>query len=189
MRPTTRRWHRYKLTTWVFAHRVLAFGATGANGMMLATEFVESTDLSEVSNDRLASLLNGVWSQVATLHRAGIAHRHLRLDNLMVDDNDQVWMVDFAGAEVVADEVQLTDDVIELLASTAAVVGPEIAVDAALGQLGRRPLVDALSRLQPLAVTPSTREELSKDGFKKLRSEVATHLHRRSTGHRRTRPV
>ena len=154
--------------------RVLAFGATGANGMMLATEFVESTDLSEVSNDRLASLLNGVWSQVATLHRAGIAHRHLRLDNLMVDDNDQVWMVDFAGAEVVADEVQLTDDVIELLASTAAVVGPEIAVDAALGQLGRRPLVDALSRLQPLAVTPSTREELSKDGFKKLRSEVAT---------------
>ena len=39
--------------------------------------------------------------------------------------------------------------------------------------LGRDPLVEALSRMQPLAATTVTRDALSQDGFKALRSEVA----------------
>ena len=153
--------------------RVLAFGSTGANGMMLVTEFVTATDLAEVDEHRFVGALEDAWAQLAALRRAGIAHRQFRVDNLMIDDDDHIWLVGFVGSEVAADDVQLTDDIVELLASTAAVVGPQAAVAAALKVLGRDPLVEALSRMQPLAATTVTRDALSQDGFKALRSEVA----------------
>lgn len=152
---------------------VLAFGSAGPDGMLLVTEFVDATDLSDLDEGRLVNLLGDAWAQLAALHRAGIAHRRFRLDNLMADGADRVWTVDFAAAEVGADDTQLSDDVVELLASSAAIVGPEAAVTPALEALGRERLVDALSRLQPLAVSSTTREALGKEGFKALRGEVA----------------
>ncbi|MEZ5381938.1 MAG: lysylphosphatidylglycerol synthase transmembrane domain-containing protein [Microthrixaceae bacterium] len=153
--------------------RVLGFGEVGSAGMLLVTEYVAASDLDTLPTERIERVLEHIWGELGILRRARIAHRRLTPDNIMVDDDDTVWLVDFSGAEVVAEDSQMTDDVVELLGATAALVGPERAVAPALAILGREPLVDALRRLQPLAASSATREALGTSGFKALRSEVS----------------
>jgi tRNA A-37 threonylcarbamoyl transferase component Bud32 len=81
------------------------------------------------------STLADVWRQVAALHAARIAHGDLRLANLIIDVRGRPWLVDFGFAEAGADSTQLDAHVARLLASLAAVVGPQRAVRSALTTL------------------------------------------------------
>jgi undecaprenyl-diphosphatase len=79
---------------------------------------------------------------------------------MMVDAEKRVWLIDFGFAEAAAGQRRLDQDVAELLASSALVVGPERAVAAATGVLDRQALVGALPLLQPLALSAATRQAL-----------------------------
>lgn len=117
------------------------------------------------------SALRSAWSQIGVLRRAGIAHRDLRAANLMCVDDD-VWVIDFGFAEVAADDELLDRDVAEFLASSAALVGAERAVDSAVAVLGPDVVAEAIPWMQPLAVSNATRVVLSKDDFAELRERV-----------------
>lgn len=126
----------------------------------------------EVSDD----LLRDVWSQVAILRKARLAHRDLVASNLVVDADGHVWLVDFAQAQSSARGHALANDVAELLVTTGLAVGALRAVSAAADVLGPAVVASSLSELQPLALTAENRGHLRDHRalLDKIRREVAS---------------
>ncbi len=106
---------------------------------------------------RTADLAQRVWTTVAKLRASRIAHRRLSAECLLLDSDGTVFIADFSGAKFAADERQLSGDIAEVLAITSARLGVESAVSAAAGELGHDVVASALPRLQPLALTRTTR--------------------------------
>jgi uncharacterized membrane protein YbhN (UPF0104 family) len=143
------------------------------DGVFAAYEALDA-ETFEDAGDRLGpAALRSAWSMCRALHRAGMAHRDLRAANLLLDGDGEVWIVDFGFAEVAAPDKQMRHDEVELLASTAAVVGVEAAVGAAVDVLGPHALDGALPYVQPAAVSVATRKALGKSGFDELRRALA----------------
>ncbi len=153
----------------------MTIAEVGTDGMLLAYERISGRSLDSVPADAFSpELLQAIWRLVADLDRASIAHRDLRLANLLLADGGVPWMIDFGFAELAAPRDLVLRDVAELLASTAAVVGPERAARAAIDVLGREHVAEALQWIQPLGLSTATRTSLgrSKD-FKAIRAAVA----------------
>ena len=70
----------------------------------------------------------------------------------------------------------------ELLAATAIVVGPERAVRAAVGVLGKEPVGDSLAMLQPLALAGATHKAMAEQ--KGLMAGLQTEVRARRRGSR-----
>ena len=121
------------------------------------------------------SLLRSLWSEVAKLHRAGIAHRDLRLANVLVDGEHRPWLVDFGYAQAAASERRRGQDVAELLGSVACMVGAQPAVRTASEVLDTAELAAAMPLLQPLALSVTTRAALRRHRglLDELRTAVA----------------
>lgn len=129
--------------------------------VMLVEEWVAGRSLGSLEPVRIDdSLLRSVWSEVAKLHRAGIAHRDLRLANVLVDAEGLPWFVDFGYAQAAASERGRGQDVAELLGSLACMVGVPRAVRAASEMLDAAELAAAVPLLQPLALSVTTRAAL-----------------------------
>ncbi|WP_433229786.1 lysylphosphatidylglycerol synthase domain-containing protein [Actinomadura formosensis] len=101
-----------------------------------------------------------LWGEVAKLREARIAHRDLRLANVLVGSDGRPVLVDFGFAEDAASDERLAQDVAELLVSTALAVGPHRAVRAAADVLGPGATEAAAPYLQPLALAGSTRTKV-----------------------------
>jgi undecaprenyl-diphosphatase len=108
-------------------------------------------------------VLRRIWEQVRVMRERRIAHRDLRLANVLLDDDGRAWIIDWGFSEIAVEDYVLADDVAGLLASTALVVGPELAVAAAVDILGPEPLAEALPRMQPDTFSGSTRHELARN--------------------------
>ncbi|MGZ4436909.1 MAG: flippase-like domain-containing protein [Nocardioidaceae bacterium] len=134
---------------------------------LLVMEWVDGCSLEQLPLEQTTDdVLVQLWEEVATLHRAGIAHRSLRPANVMVDNAGQVHVVDFSFSELAASRRQLDFDVAELLASLSAKVGEERAVSTGARTLGREELARAVPLLQPLALSAATRHAVSEhDGL------------------------
>jgi glycosyltransferase 2 family protein len=113
----------------------------------------------EITDD----LLRRLWTAVARLHHAHLAHRSMRAANVMVEPSGRPWLVDFSFAELAASRRQMDLDVAELLASLALLVGPDRAVASAAAVIGTADLAAAVPLLQPLALSAATRRELRAD--------------------------
>lgn len=143
--------------------------------VLLASDAVPGTTLDRLDVARLSdAVLAAAWHQVAGLHRARIGHRDLQLANLLLDDEERVWVLGLGHGATPAPDPVLAGDVAELLAATAARVGPQRAVAAAERALGPAPLGDAVARLVLPALTPPTRAAVREmdGGLKGLVEEV-----------------
>jgi hypothetical protein len=98
---------------------------------------------------------------VARLRRERIAHRDLRLANVLLDADGDAWLIDFGFAELAAGDDMLDEDAAELLCSTYAEVGAGRAVAAAVGALGPGPVTEALRYVQPAALSGATRRAVN----------------------------
>ncbi|HEX5028593.1 MAG TPA: lysylphosphatidylglycerol synthase domain-containing protein [Gaiellaceae bacterium] len=113
--------------------------------------------IDEVEPDRLdPSLLGEVWSALARLDAAKIAHQQLDGDSVVLVDG-AVGFVDFGGATVAPSEEQLVTDRAQLLVLTATLAGEAPAIAAAVGALGARGLAALLPYLQTAALRPALR--------------------------------
>ena len=140
--------------------------------MALAMEHIEGRRLDALApGDIDADLLDSVWQETRTLHRARIAHRSLHVGNILVDAGSAV-IVDFSFAEESADERLRAIDRAELCASMAALVGPKPVIASAQRTIGSDDLAAALPYLQPLALSASTRARASKSLLKELRENI-----------------
>jgi undecaprenyl-diphosphatase len=144
------------------------------DAMMMAFDAQPFVPLREVPSERRTpDLLPKVWGIVAALQRSHIVHRQLNADALLVDEQGGVVLVEFSSASLGVVGPTLSTDVAEVMAATAAILGPEVAVREAVAGVGSHAVASSLSRLQPLALTASTRAAVKASGvLDPLRAEV-----------------
>jgi len=155
----------------------LGLGRIDDGSMVLAYEALDARSLADVPDDELTDdLLAGIWGQVERLHRRRVAHRDLRLANIMLARDGSPWIIDFGFSELAASDDLLATDVAELVMSTALKVGPARAARAAVDGVGRDAVARAAPRLQPLALSGATRTAVHRrKGFDaQVRDEVAS---------------
>jgi glycosyltransferase 2 family protein len=130
---------------------------------VLAMDRVDGCSLDLIPVQRVDdTMIQELWRQVDTLHRARIAHRSLRAANIVVDGTAQPWIVDFSFAELGATPRQIALDVAELLASLAVIAGADRAVAAAAAVIGPDCVAAAVPLLQPLALSAGTRRAIAR---------------------------
>jgi len=138
--------------------RPLAIAAAASGPSVVVFERIEGRTLCERDDCKLDdATLAALWQELTKLRAARIAHGHLSLDNIMVDNNGAPWIVGFSHAVVGASDRDLTRDVAQLLVATSLVVGPDKAIAAAVNGVGKDAIIEALPMLQPLALASSTR--------------------------------
>jgi glycosyltransferase 2 family protein len=141
---------------------LVTVAAVGELAMVLAYDAVDGRSLDEADPGAVTDdVLRGIWEQVAGLRRQRIAHRDLRLANVLLDSGGRPWLIDFGFAELAATGDMLDEDAAELLCSTYTKVGAERAVAAAVGVLGPGPLTAALRYVQPAALSTATRKAVN----------------------------
>jgi undecaprenyl-diphosphatase len=145
----------------VHAALPLAIASEHAGPSVLVLAGIDGHPIGEETDAALDdATVTALWREVSHLRAARVAHRHLSLHNVMLDAQGQSWIVDFGYAQAGASDRALAQDVAELLASLALVVGPRRATDAAVATLGKPALTEALPLLQPLALATKTRRSL-----------------------------
>lgn len=154
--------------------RLVTIGGTERGAAFLVTEADRDRPATE---DDLGSpeFLAGLWRLLGELHAAGVAHRRLELDSLRVDADGRPMLRAFHRSHVAPSPRERARDVAGLLTETAIVVGPEVAVRAAIDAVGPEPVVDSLRMLQSLALPSSTREraKATKSLLDELRVEIS----------------
>jgi undecaprenyl-diphosphatase len=141
--------------------RVVLAGQYGNGAGLLVQRMIPGRSLEDAAaGDVGDATLAAAWQEVATLHRAGMAHGDLGRHSVVVDEDGRPWLVDFDHATAVAPERLRQADLVELLISLAVCVGPDRAVAGAVTAVGREPLAAALAATTPRALTQTAREEL-----------------------------
>jgi len=105
--------------------------------------------------------VTAVWSIVDGLQRSHILHRRLDADAFLVDEAGNLAVAEFGAATLAVTGPELATDVAEVLAATGAILGVDEAVTAAIDVAGPDAVAATLPLLQPLALTPATRELVS----------------------------
>ena len=124
-----------------------------SGGALLATAGGAARPLSALATEAITDpVLTQVWASVAHLQEHRLAHRALRPEHVLVEPDGTTQLTAFARAQLNAPPDGLAGDIAELLATTAARVGPRRATACALAGLGPEPLATALPYLQPLAL-------------------------------------
>lgn len=139
------------------ANEEVAVLVTTRAGVILSE--IESPD--EVDQAALVEL----WREIKTMHRAGITHGAPTLGTIRLTDSG-FTIGEFGNGSVVFKQSEACLDVVHLLFATAALLGPERAVEAAQAGLGNDKLAECLGYLQPPALT--ARERRSVKGSTKL---------------------
>jgi len=151
---------------------LVALTTAEPNAFVLAYERIEGKSLDGVPVDSFTDpFLRSIWTQVAELHRHRIAHRDLRLANLFLAGDGEIWLIDFGFSELAASELLIDTDRAELVASTATRVGATRAVDAAVAVVGTDALAGVGGRLHAWALSGATRTALKED------PQLLTYLH------------
>ena len=148
----------------------------GDGTALLAMDRVDGSSLGQLPAQRISDdLLQRLWAEVDRLHRAGIAHRSLRMANVIAGDDGRPWLTDFSFSELAATQRQKDLDLAELLASLAVVVGADRATSSAAAVIGARQLAAAVPFLQPLALSAATRHAIAReDGLLAATRSAAT---------------
>lgn len=140
------------------APRLLGVLAVGDNAIGVLEQQVSGTPLpaDRISHDELVD----VWTQVAKLHRARIAHRGLTRRRCIRHPDGEMWITGFQFCRLAATERERALDIAQLLTDTALAVGADAAVAAAVEAIGPEQTATAYPLLQPLALPRSTRSAL-----------------------------
>jgi undecaprenyl-diphosphatase len=138
--------------------RLRALATAVPNAFVLAYDLVPGRSLDGVDAGTFTDeVLRGAWEQLALLRAHRIAHRDLRLANVFLGADGNVWLIDFGFSELAASDLLLATDVAELIASSSIAVGPERATAAAIGTVDPATLAAARGRLRPRVLSGATR--------------------------------
>lgn len=131
----------------------------GVQGEALLVTYAPSLSLDDLPLESVDDRwLAAAWSALEALHEAGIAHRAISGQRLVVGTDGAPALADFAQARLAAPTNDLMIDRVHLLVTIALTVGNERAVDSAIGALGVAGVSQTLPYLQePLLSQPLRR--------------------------------
>jgi uncharacterized membrane protein YbhN (UPF0104 family)/tRNA A-37 threonylcarbamoyl transferase component Bud32 len=121
------------------------------------------------------ALLDDAWMQLGRLHDARLAHGMIGPENLIRTAAGSTAFLDFSRGVAGASTDRLTRDRVDLLVTTAALVGDERALGAAGRALGDDGVAELLPLLESAALSPPARRALhdQKRQLKDLREAAA----------------
>lgn len=132
--------------------------------------------LTDLPDDVLTDdLLREVWTQLRTAHDAGIAHRELTSDTILVEDvvgRPMVWLVGWESGYVASSELARRMDLTQLLALLALRVGVDRALQSAAHALSDDDIAAIGPLLQGITLPELTRGQLR--GHKKVLEDLRT---------------
>lgn len=133
--------------------------------------------------DLTGSVLNEAWRQLRLAHAAGIAHRALTSDVMLVSRElatgaPQVWLTGWEQGDIASSELARRMDLAQMVALLALRVGASRAVESAASVLPDDDIAAIGPLLQSVALPPSTREEIrqNKELLKELRAALVERL-------------
>jgi uncharacterized membrane protein YbhN (UPF0104 family)/tRNA A-37 threonylcarbamoyl transferase component Bud32 len=151
-----------------------------ADSMMLVMEhpdgFVSLSDMDQ--NEVTDEILQEIWRQLRKAHKAGLAHRNLTEDVVLVKPTQygrpDVMLTRWDYGDVASSELARRIDSAHLLAALAVVVGAPRAMASAAEALGSDELISVAPLLQVMVLPNTTRERAEdvKAVMKQLRAEL-----------------
>ncbi|WP_062467506.1 lysylphosphatidylglycerol synthase transmembrane domain-containing protein [Demequina maris] len=165
--------------------RVLGMGQIRDTMLLVYQRPPVSRPLTDVPVSEMTdALMDALWAEVASAHRAGISHRRLEADTILVGDDVEtdpaVWLTSWEMGEVATSAFAQRIDVAQVLALTAARVGAERAVDSAFRSLGAQQVEQAAPLLQTIALPPHTRVAVKESEHEKVLEQVREEILARS---------
>lgn len=139
---------------------VLCVAPTDRDSAVVALSVPAGRALSEL-DDIGDAALDDVWRQVGLLHEARIAHRSLSRDHVVVD-GDNATIVGLDTAVLASSAEARAVDRAELLVTTALLVGPDRALDAAVRNVDPHVLAATLPFVQLPALPAHARRDAKK---------------------------
>lgn len=139
---------------------VLCVAPTDRDSAVVALSVPAGRALSELDHISDAAL-DDVWRQVGLLHDARIAHRSLSRDHVVVD-GDNATIVGLDTAVLASSAEARAVDRADLLVTTALLVGPDRALDAAVRNVDPHALAETLPFVQLPALPAHARRESKK---------------------------
>ncbi len=134
--------------------------------------------LADLPTDALDdAVLREVWAQLRLAHDAGIAHRSLTADTILIDPSagpEGVWITGWDTGYVASSELTRRMDVTQLLALLALRVGAERALESASDSLSDDDIAAIGPLLQTITLPRATRDELRRN--KKVLSDLRAAL-------------
>jgi uncharacterized membrane protein YbhN (UPF0104 family) len=118
--------------------------------------------------------LNDLWVNLEVLHRHRITHHGLLAEQMRLTPDGQVLLPILSEGSVFATDLRISIDRVQLLVTTASLVGVERAVRSARTVLGEDELAAAMPMMQPIALAREARAIASrhKGLLDALRSEI-----------------
>lgn len=159
---------------------VVVVGATSTGDVILVTRPDDDRRrLDEVRLDELDDgLLDRLWGSLAELHDANLSHGRIDPTSITVAPSAAPGFVDLAGGSMTPDPLERRIDLLEMLVTTALLVGSERAVAAAVRNLEAETLTDLLPTMQSAALSRdlSARVRQSDVDVDDLRKDLASVL-------------
>ena len=159
------------------AEHVVAAGTAGEDeDAVLVLREPTGVRLPALTADDLTDdVLVDAWSMAERLHGARVVHGTLTASNVLRQHDGSIALLDFSRASSSRTATRVALDRVELLSTTAALVGEDRALTAAQEVLGRDGLAELLSFLEPAAISAPARKEMGdrKDLLKSLREAGA----------------
>jgi glycosyltransferase 2 family protein len=133
---------------------VVAVGATMTGDVLLVTsDHDDRVPLSALTPaDVDDELLDQLWCELGRLHDADLSHGHVDASRVTVAEGGRPGFVDLAGGVMSPTPLQRQIDIVEMLVTTALIVGRERAVGSAVRSCDRGVLVSSLTAIQPVAL-------------------------------------
>jgi uncharacterized membrane protein YbhN (UPF0104 family) len=145
-------------------HDVVTAAATMNDDALLVLRG-EARPLAALGPEELDDeLVAAAWSALALLEELKVAHQQIDPETAAVVSGE-VGLVDFGAATVAPTSAQLVTDRVQLLLTTASLVGDERALRAATDALGADGVAALLPYLQSAALTTSLRKALDRAGL------------------------
>lgn len=136
---------------------VVVAGTAGPDAALLVTRPLEGPRLADADARALTDKrLADAWDQLQRLHDAHVQHGALNPTHLVITPRG-IGIDDFSRASGAASDERRDADIAELLASTAAIVGIDRAVKAAVRGMGKEAIAGALPYLQTAALSHESR--------------------------------
>lgn len=109
-------------------------------------------------------VMAGIWEELLKAHRAGITHRALTSETVLVgsegsDDGPTVWFTSWEMGEVASGTLSRRVDIVQMIALLAAKVGAKRAVKSAFTALGKAEVSAVAPFLQAIVLPRQTRLE------------------------------